>query len=396
MTMAYYLRREGFAVELHEASSRLGGLLGTERTPTGLAESAANGFILTDDLMELFQDLGLDPLPMRADSGKKRFIYREGFKRWPLRFFESVSFAVKLLLRLILSRKSMRPRRDETIWNWGLRNLNLAATQYLLSPGLQGIYAGDARRMSAELILGPLFQRKKQKYRGTKYRGTVSLPDGMGQFIEGLASELTVQGVKIVLNSDYQINSLSEPHVVAVSAGAAPGVVEKVAPEVTAVLQKVEILPVLSVTVFYKNVAHKIEGFGGLFPDDQGFQVLGVLSPTYIFPERGPNYSETWIFGGTHSPQMLNKSDAEILEMILQERARILGGEAEILDSRIYRWPHALPHYTLAHKQLLSQIQLPPNLYLAGNYLGVIGLSKILSRNKELAAEMKKTISGFA
>ncbi|WP_413290172.1 protoporphyrinogen/coproporphyrinogen oxidase [Bdellovibrio sp. HCB337] len=388
LVTAYYLSREGFAVDLHEASHRLGGLLGSERTKNGLVETAANGFINCDDLEDLFKDLGLEPLKPQAHA-KKRFIYRDGLKRWPLKFFESLGLATKFLFKLFLAKKSLRPTNQETIFNWGLRNLSPSATDYLLGPGLQGIYAGDIRRMSAELVLGPLFQGGKKK----KYRGTVSLANGMGDFVMSLVQKLSTQGVKIHLNSKYKVESLSEPHVVAVSASAVPSVIEKVAPQAAAELQKIEVLPVLSVTVFYKEAPKKIEGFGALFPADQGFKVLGVLSPTYIFANRGPEYSETWIFGGTHSPEMLLKSESELREIILAERAKILGSSAEIKDIHIYPWPKALPHYTLAHQEILKNLHLPQNLYLAGNYLGVIGLSKILSRSKELASQMKRTHS---
>lgn len=388
--MAYYLSQEGFSVELHEARPRLGGLLGSEKTSSGgLAESAANGFILSEDLQELFTELGLDPLKPRADYGKKRFIYRAGLKRWPLKFFESTGLALKFLLRLLFLKKALPPRPQESVWAWGERNLNGAATRYLLSPGLQGIYAGDARRMSAELILGPLFQKKKKQ----KYRGTVSLPGGMGEFIDTLAQTLSARGVKIILNSNYKLKSLEEPHVIAVSAKEAPALVEAVAPQTAQVLRRIETLPVLSVTVFYAEAEKKLEGFGGLFPEDQGFRVLGVLSPTYIFSDRGPDYSETWIFGGTHSPEMLQKTNEEILAVIREERARLFSGTARVKEARVYRWPAALPHYTVAHRDLLQELKTPPHLYLAGNYLGVIGLSKMLSRCKALAAEIKRTLS---
>lgn len=388
LVTAYYLSREGFSVEIHEASSRLGGLLGSERTEQGLAESAANGFINSEDLNEIFQDLGLEALSPQAEYAKKRYIYRQGLKRWPLRFFESLALISKFLLKFLFAKKSLIPQARETIWNWGLRNLTRPATDYLLRPGLQGIYAGDIGRMSAELVLGPLFQGKKKKY-----KGTVSLKNGMEEFIKVLAKKLESQGVRIHLNSKYQLSSLAEPHVVAVSAAAAPSVVEKVAPSLAQSLRDIEVLSVLSVTVFLENPPQKIEGFGTLFPQDQGFQVLGVLSPTYIFANRGPGYSETWIFGGTHSPGMLKKSDEEILEVIQKERARIFNSPAKIGEARIYRRPQALPHYTLAHQEILKNLQTPKNLYLAGNYLGGIGLSRILSRSKELASEMKRTLS---
>lgn len=382
LVTAYYLSRRGFEIDLYEAGPRLGGLLGSEKVDSGLIEKAANGFILNDALVELLEDIGLDYIrPLKG--ARKRFIYRKSFRRWPLSFFETIGLVGKALPRWFFGRESFKPQAGETVWSWGLRVLNRAATKYLLAPALQGIYAGDAHRMSAELILGPMFSGQKQKY-----RGTVSFENGMGQFIEALERKLVQQGVRIHLNKFYQIENLDIPHVVCVSAFAAGKVIEKVASSVGEQLSQMEVLPVLSATVFFEKPRFKIEGFGVLFPEDQEFRVLGVLSPTRIFENRGPGYSETWIFGGAHSPEMLEKSNEQILEVIQSERARIFGLTDKIHDYRMHPWPKALPHYTLEHKKILSQLNLPKNLYLNGNYMGVIGLSKILIRSKELSNEI--------
>jgi oxygen-dependent protoporphyrinogen oxidase len=387
LVTAYYLSRRGFEVDLHEASSRLGGLLGSERLESGLVETAANGFILNDDLVELLEDIGLEYIrPLK--EARKRFIFRGSFRRWPLSFFETLNLIGKALPRFFFSKASFKPQADETVWSWGLRCLNRAASRYLLSPALQGIYAGDAHKMSAELILGPLFGGKKQKY-----RGTVSFKKGMGEFVAAMEKKLVQQGVKIHLNSFYRIESLETPHVVCVSAAAAANVLEKVSPETAAEISKVEVLPVLSATVFFEKPRFRIEGFGVLFPDDQQYRVLGILSPTRIFENRGPDYSETWIFGGAHSPEVLEKSNEQILELIQSERARIFGLTDKVREYRMHPWPKALPHYTLEHKKILNGLKLPKNLYLNGNYMGVIGLSKILSRSKELAQKVSHDIN---
>jgi len=382
LVTAYYLSRRGFEVDLHEASPRVGGLLSTQKIPSGLVETAANGFILNDTLVELLTDIGQEYiLPLKG--ARKRFIFRGKFQRWPLRFFESIHLIAKVLPRLIFQRESFKPKADETVWSWGLRCLNRATTRYLLAPALQGIYAGDVHRMSAELILGPMFSAKKQKY-----RGTVSFKNGMAEFVSSLEKKLIQQGIRIHLNSFYQIESLETPHVVCVSAAAAAKVIEKVAPELGEPLSQIEVMPVLSATVFFEKPRFKIEGFGVLFPDDQQFRALGVLSPTYIFENRGPDYSETWIFGGAHSAETLNMSNEQVLELIQSERTRIFGLNDKIHDYRLSPWPKALPHYTLAHKKILNSLKLPKNLYLNGNYMGVIGLSKILVRSKDLSNEI--------
>jgi protoporphyrinogen/coproporphyrinogen III oxidase len=382
LVTAYYLSRRGFEVDLYEAAPRLGGLLGSETIGAGLVEAAANGFILNDTLVELLNDIGLEYIrPLKG--ARRRYIFRGDFRRWPLGFFETLGLISKVLPRFFFQKAFFRPLNDETVWSWGLRCLNRAATKYLLSPGLQGIYAGDVHRMSAELILGSMFSGKKQKY-----RGTVSFKKGMGEFVMAMEKKLREMGVRIHLKTFYQIEDLSVPHVICVSAAAAGKVIEKVAPLVQTQLAKIEVLPVLSATVFFEKPQSRIEGFGVLLPDDQQFRVLGILSPTYIFENRGPQYSETWVFGGAHSPEVLEKSNEQVLQLIHDERARLFGITEKVSEYRLNPWPKALPHYTLEHKKILKDLQLPKNLYLNGNYMGVIGLSKILVRSKELSDDI--------
>lgn len=383
LVTAYYLSRQGIAVDLHEASPKLGGLLQSERTNCGLVESAANGLILNDDLIELLADLNLEYVrPLK--TAKRRFIFRSGrLRRWPLTVAESVELIVKIIPRFLFKKYTLKPTEQETVWMWGLRNFTLAATNYILSPGLQGIYAGNAHKMSASLILGQLFKRKIEKY-----KGTVSFKNGMEELVEALERKLRQQGVQIHLNSFYRLEALEVPHVICVSASVVAQVVEKLSPDLALSLSHIEVLPVLSATIFFERPKKQICGFGVVFPDDQGFRVLGILSNTNIFENRGPQYSETWIFGGTRSPEILTKSSEEILSLIQEERKKILGVEDTFLDYRINPRPKALPHYTLEHKKILEELKLPKYLYLNGNYMGVIGLSKILSRSKELVREI--------
>lgn len=387
LVSAYLLAKEGFQVDLHEASPRLGGMLSSERTPHGLVESAANGFIFTEELASLFSELGLSHVLPLPEFKKNRFIFRRGLQRWPLGPLETISFIFKGFVSFILQKKRSRPRANETVWDWGLRTLGFTPTKFLLGPGLQGIYAGNARRLSASLILGPLFARKKTR---SRYRGTVSFRNGMQEFVDAISAKLSEKGVRVHLNSRYEIRSLEVPHVVCVSASAAPAVVAGVAPAVADEVSKIEMLPVLSATVFYEKARSRIEGFGCLFPEEQGFRSLGVLSNTYIFADRGPDYSETWILGGARYPEILQKGDGEILKFIQDERKKMFPSYTEFSEFRIHRWPKGLPHYTTEWEVILERLQLPRNLHLHGNYLGVIGLSKILSRTHELVQKITR------
>ena len=85
---------------------------------------------------------------------------------------------------------------------------------------------------------------------------------------------------------------------------------------------------------------------------------------------------------------MLAKSDREVIELIQSERVNALGAtNAEPVGYRITRWPEAIPHYTLELERNLPRIRgMRENVALVGNYLGQIGLAKILETAAELPA----------
>jgi oxygen-dependent protoporphyrinogen oxidase len=153
------------------------------------------------------------------------------------------------------------------------------------------------------------------------------------------------------------------------------------APELAASLAQIEMLSLLTTTCFFDRNAATLKGFGCLFPSDQGFRARGVLFNNCIFEGRGPAHAETWIFGGALDPQVVNLDDEQIRQLILSDRRRFYRKDDLPLAVHFTRWPNALPHYSVGLEKILSQLPAPPpNIALVGNYLGRIGLAKILER----------------
>ncbi len=149
----------------------------------------------------------------------------------------------------------------------------------------------------------------------------------------------------------------------------------------------------MSVTLFFDKSQKDFQGFGCLIPRGFNIKALGILMNSFIFQGRAKKYNETWIFGGVHEDELLKLSDEEVLTKITEERFQILGHKENLLDYRIYRWKQALPYYDLQLEEVLRELQemVPPsNIYLHGNYLGGLGLSKILERSENLAEEISK------
>jgi oxygen-dependent protoporphyrinogen oxidase len=349
-----------------------------------LCESAANGMLNSLLLEEMARKIDIKIIPAQKQS-KKRFIFRKKLRTWPLSLLETVTLGARFIA------SSRMPKIRETVEEWGRRTLGKAATDFLLSPALQGIYAGSIEDLSATLILSRFFKRPRKSR--PKVRGLVSFPRGMGEFCERLKVYLESKGVKIHFNSEYQI-SPEVTCVVATSAPTAAVFLEKPASQISALLKNIEMISLVSVTAFFIEEPKAPKGFGALFPRTEKFRTLGVLFNNYIFPHRSSLKSETYILGGARDPAILELSDSDLMKVIAEERFRFLKSKISPVGFRVQRWKKTLPHYTVELEEILKLVRAEEvmlekrGIYLHGNYLGGIGLSQILERSAKLVERL--------
>jgi oxygen-dependent protoporphyrinogen oxidase len=389
LTTAYFLIKQGCKVRIVEKSDRPGGLISTVHTEHGLIETAANGMLSSARIEAMCSDIGV-PLLMTRREGRRRFIYRGRPKQVPLTVGDMMTASGRLALNL----GRFSPHPFESIGAWSRRVLGHGATDYLLSPALGGIYAGDPDRLSASLIFGkaklPDHLETTAPAKG-KLHGTVAPPNGMQQLIDGLVDYLKGNGAEFDLSHEHQPAAV-QPTIVCLSASAAAKLLAPVAPELGQALSGIEMLSLATVTCFYPRDSAKLRGFGCLFPRDQGFRARGVLFNDFIFEGRGPAHAETWIFGGALDPEVVGLTDAEFAQIIADERERFYGRRDQPLAIHATRWPNALPHYSIELEKILTTVPAPPeNIHLVGNYLGRIGLAKILERSAFVAERLVRT-----
>jgi protoporphyrinogen/coproporphyrinogen III oxidase len=401
LVSAFHLNRAGYAVEVIEKSAEAGGLIRTLENDLGRVETAANGLLNSLAVEELFSAIGLPVQPTLKES-RRRFIFRQGRpRRWPFGLRGAFSL-LWFLFRFSFFRSRVAPKEGETVREWGHRAMGEELTSFGLEAALQGIYAGDPDRMSASLIFGRLFQKgPRTPGPSSGVRGTVSAPLGMGQLITRLRSHLEEQGVGFRMGESYVLpaaqggDRLTTPHVIATSAHEAAELLGAIDPERASHLAAVEMAPVLTATIFFDQpVPAGARGFGVLFPPRENKPMLGVLMNDCIFPNRAKRgFSETWIFGGAvDEGRALQRSDQEIFDVVDKERVSCFQTQAKRLGANVTRWPRALPHYTVDLERRMSQIRRNRfNVFLIGNYLGDIGLAKILERARRLPSEIEST-----
>ncbi len=384
---AYYLVKRGYEVDIFEQSNRSGGLIKTMGSPYGPMDYAASSLVNSADFEALFDDIELE-MAQIGKLAKVKNIFRGSMKRWPLNIVETIRF-VAGVIKLKRS-KDKGLNKGRTIDDWGKEYLGESGHRYLLETFLQGVYAGDGKKMSASLILSPLFNRKKVKKIKPKVRGSIMPSFGMEQLTKNLAKYLQKNGVKIHYSSKVNANDidLSQPTIIATSAPAAGKLLKGMGIEAGAKLAKHDMLDLASVHLVFNESKPLFKGFGCLFPVSEGFNCLGILAGNNGFPKEYTQPVERWIIGGAHNRNILAKSDEKIIELALTDRKKLADIEEKPIASIVLRCSQSLPHYTSELEEIIDSIKLPPNLHLIGNYLGGIGLTAILRESQKLAANI--------
>jgi oxygen-dependent protoporphyrinogen oxidase len=385
LATAYYLSRAGVPVEIVEKSDRLGGLIATLQTPHGPVETAAIGLRNSARVDALCGDLGLPMLCSTRSSGRHRYIYRQRPRRWPLTPAEWLALAGRFATAT--ARGARRPRPLETVQDWGARVLGHRATRWLLGPTLQGMYAGDPACLSASLVCGA-GQRAGRSAR----KGVVAPVRGMQQLIEALERRLRAREVSISLNTPARLDG-SASAVICTSASDAAACLQDLAPAGSRALSRIDMLPLVRMTAFYPDGATHQRGRGILFPRGGDIRALGVLFNTNIFPHRGGQYSESWIYGGAGDRDVVHLSEDDLGAVMDRDREVLCGRFVAPAARVVHRWRAALPHYDVQLETVrASGFDLPTGVFLVGNYVEGIGVSALLEQAAAVAARVRREV----
>lgn len=377
LASAWHLAERGCAVTVFDCASGPGGLIQTHNTTHGLIETAANAFVRDPIVDAWFARLELTSVTPRRDS-RRRYIFRDGKpRRWPLRVGESAAMACRLASTALQRR--FGARGDESVADWGRRAVGSAATEWLVEPAMQGVYAARASRLSAAVLFGA---RKRGR------REMIAPSGGMGEFAVRLHQRLVQRGVQFEFNREVAEVDPRVPTIVATGAAAASRLIGRAAPDLAARLASVSVSPLATATMFFEPHPDDVRGFGVLFPERSGVNALGVLFNADIFDGRSHVRSETWIVGD-RDRALTSQSDDALLQMLQNDRHVLTGRHQAPLAAHITRWPNAIPVYNGAIAEVQRALpSLPRAIALAGNYLGRIGVAALLSGAEDAARQV--------
>ncbi len=395
---AYFAAKAGYRVTLYEKSSRLGGLIATQQTPYGLAESAATSIRANDCVREFCANLGINLLNADPKASARFIVRNKRLQRFPLQIHELIGMGLRTLFRRAISHD-----HELSLGAWSAHHLGQAATDYLLNPFTTGIYAADPYELDLDATYPQLRCRDGHSLITDRLRRRVFNRDhikkhdtirmtapagGMQEIIDKLATYLNQHPqVTMKLSTDASIRSDANT-ILCVPAPAAALLLNKAAPTTSTALHKIRYAPMVSVTVFARpqTPAQNPPGVGFLVPARENLNMLGVLYTSATFSGRNDNNSNIAVFtimlGGTRHPEVISWDDARITTVV-QESLRLIHDTTwEIPMQIIHRWPQAIPVYernlrdtwSIATQDWCAQ----PGNIICGNYTGELAIRSMI------------------
>lgn len=407
------LEREGVA----------GGKARTIRLGKFCMEAGPTGFMAPDGTLDEIARSSLSTecrLQAREASARRYLVLEDALREVrpsPVALVRSGILSPLGLLRM--ASETVRRRKldeaDESIHAFARRRLGSQVADRMIAPMVQGVYAGDAKRLSlaaafpklaalerdhGSLIRGMLAKRKEKSAGGPAGPGgtLTSFKDGLQSLPLALAEK---GGFEVRTNADarelHRLEDgrwrvvLQSGEVIDATAVVLAGecwsmapLVRGVSPAMASELAGIDCPPVAVVAMGYGGDAlSKVpQGFGALIPRGEGYRMLGVLWDTHIFEGRSPDGKLLLrcMYGGSLDPEAGRMSEQELADLAREELGRLHGLPPHTELEHVVRWPRAIPQYELGHlervRRIEKELEQLPGLFLAGNALHGVAFGK--------------------
>ncbi|MGH9717606.1 MAG: protoporphyrinogen oxidase [Candidatus Acidiferrales bacterium] len=433
LACAYRLQQRGVLVTLLESAERVGGLMGTVEKDGFLFESGPQSFQGTDTLLQLIRELGIEGELCTTDPKAPRYVLRNGkllkIPMSPQAILSSSLLGLGSRWKVISEpfRKTRPPSEEESVANFVRRKFGREILDYLASPFVSGVYAGDPEKLSLRAAFPSLEEWEREygsvlrgamKSRSARpkessgapplcsfQRGVSTLPRAIGAKLGGQL--LTGAGAGALRPCDtgglsqvqftrdgQQQTIVAHAVVIATPAPAASRLVEKIAPSLVTVLSGIVYAPVAVVGCGYhaKQIGQSIEGFGVLIPRAEKIRTLGIIWNSSLFPGRAGEGREalTGIVGGATDPGITEESDETIASLVESDGKGVLKITGAPITTCVWKHPKALPQYNLGHGHVVKAIRdgerAMPGLFFTGNYLSGPSIGKCVEDGFAAAA----------
>lgn len=422
LTLAHELQQRQVPYRLFDRSSEPGGLMRSRREGDYLFELGPNSLLGDASMLTWLDQLGLTPeIYFAKPVSKARYIYRNGaYRKLPtgplsLIFSSFFSWETKKAFWRERSNRTVSPP-GETLSAFFRRRFSQEVVEYALAPFVAGTYAGDPDRLLVSETFPMLLDYEKQygsvltgfiKNAGAAgRRQSFTFRDGLQTLPNKLASQLQNFNLNDSVNlltkteTGWALEAQSGTYsadavVLACDSDTSAGLLETAWPEVAVLLRAIDYPPMTAVHSVYKraDVAHPLNGFGGLNPRIEKQFVAGHIWSSSVFDHRCPDDEVlfTSLVGGRQSAENARQPDEIVRERVHQELVQAFGIRAKMpVRQSLQRWDRAIPQYDAQMVPVREHIPglESDGIYVCTNWYQGTSLSDCIRKARDLGARL--------
>jgi protoporphyrinogen/coproporphyrinogen III oxidase len=439
LAAAYELQQRGISTRLFEASSRPGGVIGSERFDGWVIDAGPDSMLVQKPAaVALCRELGIADRLIHTLPPRTAYVLRDGrlhplvegsFLGFPLTargLAASSLFSVSGKTRMAL--EAVIPRRegdeDESIGSFVRRRFGDEAVDYLAEPLLAGIHAGDVERLSVRALFPRLIDAERdtgsvlRAFRALRSRPSptgafVSLPGGTGELVESLAARLAPHTIATntrvaelhragTLRIESSAGSFSAQAVVlAVPAYVAGSLLRGVDTTLAGLCDAVPYASTATVALGYRRdqVGHPMAGTGFVVPRVERQALLAGTWISSKWPGRAPDGHVLirGFLGGGRDPHRLESDDETLIDAARSELAELLEISGNPVVTRLFRFTKQSPQYEVGHLERVATIEerlaAIAGVFVTGSGFRAIGIPDCIADGRATAAAAAKYVS---
>jgi oxygen-dependent protoporphyrinogen oxidase len=147
------------------------------------------------------------------------------------------------------------------------------------------------------------------------------------------------------------------------------------------------------------DIPRPLDGYGYLIPRAENQPVLACTWTSTKFANRAPaGFGLIRVFiGRAGTDALVARSDDELVALARAELRRTMGIRAAPRVQRVFRWPDAMPQYTLGHLERLTTIEQRlrawPGLFVAGHAYRGVGIPDCIASGEQAAEAVLQLIA---
>jgi oxygen-dependent protoporphyrinogen oxidase len=303
----------------------------------------------------------------------------------------------------VFVRKRRRPG-DESIAEFVRRRFGAEAVTYVAEPLLAGIHAGDVDRLSMRTLFPRLVEAESKNgsviraFRADRDRRDAdgpfrSFPGGLAELVDRLLEVLPPNSVRFrskairveerdgfVIECEKGPSIQARALILAIPGFAGAELLAPIDANLAASCGSIRYLSSATVVFAFARdaIGHDLQGTGFVVPRVEGMHITAGAWISSKWPNRAPPGQVLLraFLGGARDPQILAKSDRELINGALDDLTRILDIRGLPALTKVYRWHRASPQQEVGHGELMTQIDAGlvrhPGLFIsAAGFRGV-------------------------